>query len=618
MPKASTFGLRTATQMIDSDTFPMLTNAGENVRLPVSEARSLVGPGWSATINAYNEDEATDELKIQAAISRAVSVGANRVFVPTSMLPYDASLITFNNAVQMVREGGNFSVYDVQAYGAAADGVTDDTQSIQEALDAADAFDVGIASVYVPDGKYAVLGTLTMGSGITFYGDTISAEYEEGFGGGALPYGALLYKPSAGTAGPIVVLEWTSAIHHLNFKHLKSGGATTGIIRMGPTSATTIITNCNVSEVHMIGLRTGDVDGTTTCYGIYFPDSNVGYARYFNHFHNIHVTECDVAWRLGEQANGNNFSNITTRECHLHWDLDGGTSTYCIENNFTAISAFSINILVPAPIVFRLRNGSSRNNFVPYISETFGTAFDIDASSVNNRFLGTSNETNSSYVHEGNDDLSYAQEINTRKRSQMLLPTTTTGTRNIFGRGNKMTFFSPVTGTLPQMANNAGTLVASDADNKKIIQFPSAYTKASNITFHATLRVSAYAPNNHGMHTAEVKFNYRNQNQTTNAGELSVEEVKRHNAPQGFEISGLWFLTGVAAGGNFAIALVGGNKGATEFDTVTVELDLAVITYSTNTVDMDALSDLTFATADVTANDVTDGISLLTVADTAV
>lgn len=135
MPKASTFGLRTATQMIDSDTFPMLTNAGENVRLAVSEARALVGPGWSDTVNAYNEDEVTDELKVQAAIGRAVSTGKKWVFIPSSMLPYDASLVTFNPAIQMVAEGGPaWNLFDVRAYGAFWDDATDDIDAVEACI----------------------------------------------------------------------------------------------------------------------------------------------------------------------------------------------------------------------------------------------------------------------------------------------------------------------------------------------------------------------------------------------------------------------------------------------------------------------------------------------------
>lgn len=168
MPKASTFALRLATQMIDSDTFPMLTNAGENVRLPVSEARSLVGPGWSSTVNAYNEVGITREIKIQAAIARAISTGATRVFIPTSMMPYDATAITFDTAIQMVCEGGaEWSAYDVLAYGAAADGVTDDLTAIVAARTAAIA--AGRSLVF-PAGTYGLSDTLNLGfSGLASY-----------------------------------------------------------------------------------------------------------------------------------------------------------------------------------------------------------------------------------------------------------------------------------------------------------------------------------------------------------------------------------------------------------------------------------------------------------------
>lgn len=46
MPKASTFGALTASQVINSDSVPLLTNAGDNKRVPISELRQVVGPGW--------------------------------------------------------------------------------------------------------------------------------------------------------------------------------------------------------------------------------------------------------------------------------------------------------------------------------------------------------------------------------------------------------------------------------------------------------------------------------------------------------------------------------------------------------------------------------------------
>lgn len=168
MPKASTFAALIASQVIDSDSIPIITNAGENKRLPISEARSAVGPGWSATVNTYNETGITDEIKIQAAISRAVSTGADRVFIPTSMLPYDASLITFNTAVQMVREGGDFSVWDVQAYGATGNGIVNDQVPIQKCSDEVRARVVAgeiPTIVFTGQHGYAIGSTVTLPTG---------------------------------------------------------------------------------------------------------------------------------------------------------------------------------------------------------------------------------------------------------------------------------------------------------------------------------------------------------------------------------------------------------------------------------------------------------------------
>lgn len=157
MPKASTFPLRLATQMIDSDTFPALTNAGENVRLPVSEARQLLGLAGSATVNAYNEVGATNEIKIQAAISRAISTGRTIVFIPTSLTPYNASLVTFDPAIRMVREGGSYDMFDLLAYGATGDGSVDDTAAVVAAVAGA-GLDGGI--VFIPTGIFKTTSTI--------------------------------------------------------------------------------------------------------------------------------------------------------------------------------------------------------------------------------------------------------------------------------------------------------------------------------------------------------------------------------------------------------------------------------------------------------------------------
>src|SRR5690348_6750519 len=56
-------------------------------------------------------------VAVNAAIADAVLQGMKYVYVPASMLPYNASLVTFNTSVRMVREGGNPLYWDVEAYG---------------------------------------------------------------------------------------------------------------------------------------------------------------------------------------------------------------------------------------------------------------------------------------------------------------------------------------------------------------------------------------------------------------------------------------------------------------------------------------------------------------------
>src|SRR2546429_9236358 len=92
------------------------------------------GPLGTSIVNAASSawwDVSTVEAKITEAIAYAVSIGAKAVYVPDCFLPYTASLVTFNSAVQMTREGGNPAWYDVLAYGVVGDGVTDDTAAIQ-------------------------------------------------------------------------------------------------------------------------------------------------------------------------------------------------------------------------------------------------------------------------------------------------------------------------------------------------------------------------------------------------------------------------------------------------------------------------------------------------------
>lgn len=103
--------------------------------------------------------ELMDEEKIDAAIASALTDGDDIVFIPANLLPYDVSLLTNLAAFtaaggRLVREGGDFSVHDVLAYGAAGTGVLDDTMAVQAALSAASA--VGGGVVFLPVGTFLV------------------------------------------------------------------------------------------------------------------------------------------------------------------------------------------------------------------------------------------------------------------------------------------------------------------------------------------------------------------------------------------------------------------------------------------------------------------------------
>lgn len=78
-----------------------------------------LGGALTGTYNAATFGTGADsrESRIQAAINQAAIDGIPRVYIPQSMLPYSASSISFIHTLQMIREGGDASAYDVLAYG---------------------------------------------------------------------------------------------------------------------------------------------------------------------------------------------------------------------------------------------------------------------------------------------------------------------------------------------------------------------------------------------------------------------------------------------------------------------------------------------------------------------
>src|SRR5205085_12341882 len=119
----------------------------QNVVGPVFD----VGGALANTLNAATFGTGSDsvESRIQAAISAATASGISRVYVPANLYPYRSGLVAFATSVQMVREGGDWSLYDVWAYG--AKGLGHDAAAAQAAVNGAAA---NGGTVYFPPGTY--------------------------------------------------------------------------------------------------------------------------------------------------------------------------------------------------------------------------------------------------------------------------------------------------------------------------------------------------------------------------------------------------------------------------------------------------------------------------------
>lgn len=131
-----------------------------------------VGGALTDTYNAatYGNASQSVESRIQAAISAASTAGIAHVYVPASMYPYSAASVSFDTRVQMVREGGDWSVFDVIAYGANGNGSTASAAANNNALQSAisganaDPHNTGLAGgrVFVPPGRYVISKTINV------------------------------------------------------------------------------------------------------------------------------------------------------------------------------------------------------------------------------------------------------------------------------------------------------------------------------------------------------------------------------------------------------------------------------------------------------------------------
>jgi hypothetical protein len=499
---------------------------------------------------------------------------------------------------------------------------TDVTAYIQDLLD--DVYAAGRGEVWVPSGRYIVNGTITVPSGVTMFGESVASEYYP-----ASPYGtvagALFEKQTTGTAGPIIAMVSSSGLRGLYLWHRKLDGATTGVIRMGGTATSDVCYKASVIDVRIYCHAeedgaynvTGAAGGTS--YGIYFPPSALSAQRYFNTFNNIQITNCDVGIRLNCEANGNTFTG-QVRNCKYYIEIDGAGTPAAIQNTFTGMQFAWIGTAPANCRVFVLRGGAVNNVFVGYTTECQGALYHTDDGTCpRNVFIGVANEAIASAVYAGSRDYDYAMPINRGEIGQtFLLDPTRTNDKYFGGRGNKIDLFQNVSGTLPQ--TNGGSypqaLVAGDADSKIIVTFDdTAFKTTLYPSFYCKLKVFCSAPANGGTHVAETEFLYR---ATTTVGVGTGSLCVLRCANKGAAIGGLHFIHGKTGGTAFKIGLVGGGTTATVMNFVAVSMEIEGLTYDANAIAFTDFAGFSFASAAATANDVSDAITLLTVADTSI
>jgi hypothetical protein len=493
----------------------------------------------------------------------------------------------------------------------------------------ANATATGLGFIYCPAGVYVTQNPLTPPSGVIIVGDSITCEYYPASAFNTLPV-TVIWRQAAGGAlpgntGPIFILNTATGLQGLYLKYDYLGGSATGVVQLGTTNAagaTTSSYNVHLDNVEFHGPAiAAGVLVDTTATAIYFWPGSVANTvqRYANKFTNIVAANFVNGAVLGENCNANNFLNINFRSVYNHYVLSGGAGGICTENNFSGLISFNVGALpTAATFVFTLSNGASNNVFNGYSTECNGSAFSIAAGCTGNVFLGQENEVYPSVVPPGNFHSAWAPPGNRDQLQAMIVPTVAAPLNYTTGQGVKLSRAQSVGGTLPQLNGN-GTLVAANVNSKVFLRFSSLMSAPQGTSFLCDLNVALGAPGGgYGISIVQVKFWLRITNNTALPASLSVITVNQKPAGGGTNyVAGLKFLTGVAAALPYGLAIVGGNVGAVSANLLWVDFNMSVFTYSTNAVNLAGLEQVTWGCVAASANDVTDAIDLLTVADTA-
>lgn len=124
-------------------------------------------PSSRSALQGVPQDPVARAREVQSLIAQARGEGRDHAIVPSALLPYAASRVTFDASIRMLRDSNLSGQYDIRAYGAFGDGQADDTVAIQAAVDGA-AQKGG--EVHLPEGTYRVSG-IGLSHGVDLVGE---------------------------------------------------------------------------------------------------------------------------------------------------------------------------------------------------------------------------------------------------------------------------------------------------------------------------------------------------------------------------------------------------------------------------------------------------------------
>jgi Pectate lyase superfamily protein/C1q domain len=245
----------------------------------------------------------------------------------------------------------NEIVTSVKSYGAKGDGVTDDTQAIQNAINYLNS--VGGGTLFFPKGSYLITSPLILYTNISFKGaskDVTIIQSENDIE---------LIKSN----NPSVRTD-NIAIQSMTFK------------RYGTNGTKPILDLTGISHSNFTDVKVDKTGGKGSVIGI-----KGGALTYYNKFDNVQVRGCFEGYRFYNEANANIIVGGAVLSCDYGIVIDGTNSTKILGGAVELCNVVGV----------LMRNGSKNNTVIGARVEAVPTCFRVEYSAnpaFDNYFIG--------------------------------------------------------------------------------------------------------------------------------------------------------------------------------------------------------------------------------------